>query len=256
MTCRMLIVDDEETIRWALSELFMQDGFGVHLAADGDEAIALLEGEPYDYLITDLKMPGRSGIDVVRQARQRNPMLGVTVLTGYATLETAIEAVRLHAWDYATKPCSIWDLKERVDEFLAWRDALRPPRESICTDHPTAALAGEGLRLLTLGEGGAGTVDRTFTAIRELLAHLGLAADRAADLLQCCVDAWASLAQEGDGHGYACLLRGHLVIAMGNSTAGAGRAEQTAGDLAGRYALDVQAAWHEGQAFLVVCEPL
>ena len=84
MTRRMLIVDDEETIRWALRELFMQDGWAVDGAADGNEAVSKVEQTPYDFLITDLKMPGTDGVEVIRKARMANPATGVMILIQYS----------------------------------------------------------------------------------------------------------------------------------------------------------------------------
>ena len=121
MMRRMLIVDDEETIRWALAELFMQDGWAVQCAADGEEAVRRVEEDPFEFMITDLKMPGLPGVEVVRRARRANPAMGVMVLTGYASLETAVEAVRLGAWDYVTKPCDVRYLRSRVEQFTRER---------------------------------------------------------------------------------------------------------------------------------------
>ena len=126
---RMLIVDDEDTIRWALRELFAQDGWDVHAAADGEEALRKILECTYDFMITDLKMPGRHGVEVIGEARRLNPRMGVAVLTGYASVETAIDALRMRAWDYLTKPFDMRYLKQSIEGYfreMAARDGQGP----------------------------------------------------------------------------------------------------------------------------------
>ncbi|MCK4283438.1 MAG: response regulator [Candidatus Brocadiae bacterium] len=218
MSRSMLVVDDEETIRWALRELFMQDGWRVHCAADGDEAGRLVEQNAYDFMITDLKMPGLSGVELIRKARDRNAGLGVMVLTGYASLETAVDALRLRAWDYVTKPCKVSYLKERVGAFV--EDVERVGARS----------RGEPLRDRDLRDfmGGAGTHLLSFDAVlpdgrsqdalaelRRMFTHLGLAAERAADLVQLCVEAIALVADEtGGASARASLLNGYVLVGI------------------------------------------
>jgi len=153
MTRRMLIVDDEETIRWALSELFMQDGWVVRSAADGSEAAHRVQEDPFEFMITDLKMPGLPGVEVVRRARCANPAMGVMVLTGYASLETAVEAVRLGAWDYVTKPCDARYLRSRVEQFTRERggEQLRlASRAALSAQDVEGFRNGGGTELLSL----------------------------------------------------------------------------------------------------------
>ncbi len=213
MNRSMLVVDDEETIRWALRELFMQDGWRVHCAADGDEAGRLVEQNVYDFMITDLKMPGLSGVELIKRARDRNAGLGVMVLTGYATLETAIDALRLHAWDYVTKPCKVSYLKERVGAFV----------EDV--ERVSARSRGQSLRDRDLRDfmGGAGTHLLSFEVVlpdalaelQRMFTHLGLAAERAADLVQLCVEAIALVADEtGGASARASLLNGYVLVGI------------------------------------------
>jgi ActR/RegA family two-component response regulator len=218
----MLIVDDEETIRWALAELFMQEGWEVHTAADGAEAAEMAVANVYDYMITDLKMPGRPGTDVIREARSQNTRMGVTVLTGYATVETAVEAVRLGAWDYVTKPCSAAALKRRIDEFLeqAGASARRAPAVGpLGQDDLRAFAAGEGTPVLsadpsTDAEGLAAMLGHLRKAFRDL----GFDPVRAQELTQACVEAIAALS-DGPGLGEArvALLGGRVLVGIHHS---------------------------------------
>ena len=225
MTHRMLVVDDEETIRWALRELFMQDGWEVHCAEDGDQAARMVAERPYDYMITDLKMAGRSGVDVIREARRRSPRMGVTVLTGYASLETAVEALRLQAWDYVTKPCRAPDLKARVDAFFRGNGGRRAGRAapSPLDDEALAAfLRGEGTEVLRFSPtGGDGNGGEAFSRLRGIFADLGLSHERAEALVQSCVEAAALLDAGRQGSGRAGLLNGHFLISVSGTCGGA-----------------------------------
>jgi ActR/RegA family two-component response regulator len=200
MTRRMLIVDDEETIRWALAELFMQDGWAVQSAVDGTEAVRRVEQDAFEFMITDLKMPGAPGVEVVRRARHANPAMGVMVLTGYASLETAVEAVRLGAWDYVTKPCDVRYLRSRVDQFTREREV-----EEFRTGGGTEVLSLRGL------DDGVQVADAV-AMLREVFLDLGLGEQRGAELTQTCLEALAMAPCPRETGLRAGLLRGNLVV--------------------------------------------
>jgi two-component system, NtrC family, response regulator AtoC len=101
---RILIADDEPGLREFLRDALEGDGHTVDDAYDGEKAAALLDDRGYDLLITDLKMPGRTGMDLVRKVRAEQPETQVIVLTAHATVDTAVEAMRLGAFDYLRKP--------------------------------------------------------------------------------------------------------------------------------------------------------
>ena len=105
----VLVVDDEPEIRELLVEYFRDHGFETATAGDGRAAIAAIERDParYRLIITDLQMPGADGLAVLRAARTANPSCYVVIITGYASLDSAIQAVRLGAYDYLTKPFSM-----------------------------------------------------------------------------------------------------------------------------------------------------
>ncbi|MDB4934300.1 MAG: Dna binding response regulator PrrA [Labilithrix sp.] len=117
----VLVVDDDETFRSRLVRAFQARGFEAQGARDGESAVALAKKESPEYAVVDLRMPGISGLDVVRELKAIDSMTNVVVLTGYGSIATALEAVRLGATHYLTKPAD-------VDELLAaFERATRPP---------------------------------------------------------------------------------------------------------------------------------
>ena len=105
----VLVVDDEADVRELLVEYFRTKQFDVSSAADGRAAQAALLKEParYGLVLTDLQLPGVDGLGVLRTVKQANPSAYVVIVTGYASLDSAIQAVRLGAYDYLTKPFSL-----------------------------------------------------------------------------------------------------------------------------------------------------
>jgi two-component system response regulator AtoC len=101
---RILVVDDEEGVRSFLAEALEDAGHSVAQAGDGDDAAERLRREPFDLLITDLRMPGIHGLELVRRARAEHPALPVIVLTAHGTVDSAVEVMRLGAFDYLEKP--------------------------------------------------------------------------------------------------------------------------------------------------------
>jgi DNA-binding NtrC family response regulator len=105
----VLVVDDEPDVRDLLAEYFQDRGFHVTATADGRAALAAIAQTPsrFTLVVTDLQMPGADGLAVLRAARAANPSVYVVIITGYASLDSAVEAVRLGAYDYLTKPFSL-----------------------------------------------------------------------------------------------------------------------------------------------------
>ena len=106
---RLLVVDDDPILRETLSSLLEQEGFLVTAAASGEEAEVKLvkQQPPFDLLITDLVMPGKGGMDVLRAALQVNPSCTALVLTGFGSVREATEAMDMGAFDFVTKPLQI-----------------------------------------------------------------------------------------------------------------------------------------------------
>jgi signal transduction histidine kinase len=100
----ILIIDDEKSIRETLGAFLQDEGHRVRTASSGEEGLWLLEERPADLVVTDLKMPGLSGIDVLSRIRERWPGCEVVLVTGYGTLDDAVAALRLGAYDFLIKP--------------------------------------------------------------------------------------------------------------------------------------------------------
>ena len=118
---KILVVDDEKAMRLSLSEIFALRGAQVTAAADGREAIELLNQRDFDLMMLDLKMPGMSGMQVLEVAQKVRPGTVVILLTAHATLDSAISALRRGAFDYLLKPCEPRTLIAGVERGLAKR---------------------------------------------------------------------------------------------------------------------------------------
>ena len=118
---RILVVDDERSMRELLQIVLRREGHQVRLAENGPAAVAELEREPVDVLISDIKMPGMTGVDVLREAKRIDPDIVGIMVTAYASTESAIEALRLGAYDYLTKPFDVEELKAKVRNALERR---------------------------------------------------------------------------------------------------------------------------------------
>ncbi|MBW2122457.1 MAG: response regulator [Deltaproteobacteria bacterium] len=111
----ILLVDDYIPSRNVLQEFLEGDSFSIVTAENGLEAIHAIGENRFDLVITDLKMPGPNGIEVLKRARQANPDVQVIIITGYASLETAIEAVKEGAYDYITRPFKLDEMRVVVE---------------------------------------------------------------------------------------------------------------------------------------------
>lgn len=103
-TAKILVVDDDEVVRLSHQRSLRDARCTVTAAEDGARALSAMEREPADVVLLDLRMPGLDGMSVLKQLKQRWPTSEVVVITGYPTVETAKEAVRLGAHDYLAKP--------------------------------------------------------------------------------------------------------------------------------------------------------
>lgn len=120
----LLICDDEEGPRQSLRIVFKNE-YRVLVASSGDEAIAFARSEPIDVAVLDILMQGMSGVDVLRDLKQRDPAIEVVMLTAYETIETARQALRLGACDYLNKPFDIRTMREAVQKALDKRRAAQ-----------------------------------------------------------------------------------------------------------------------------------
>ena len=124
MSIKILLVDDEKDFTEVLSERMETRGFSVEIADSGLVAIEKVKVQSYDVIILDLAMPGMDGIDVLKILLKENPDFQIIFLTGHATLEKGIEAVKLGAVEFMEKPVNIEHLLEKVNEAKSRRDLL------------------------------------------------------------------------------------------------------------------------------------
>ena len=117
-TYRILVVDDDYASRILLNKVLEQDGYRVTTASDGSEALELLRRETYDVVISDLIMEHVGGLELLKQIKEGGIEVAVILLTGHASIETAIEAVRLGASDYLMKPVNTEELKVRLRKTI------------------------------------------------------------------------------------------------------------------------------------------
>src|ERR1043165_462877 len=108
---RVLIVDDEEHVCALFQRILQKDGYEVECAANGEEGLALLERRPFDLVITDLKMPGMDGMELLKRGRALRPATTFVMLTAFGTVQNAVEAMKEGAYDYLVKPVDTDEIK-------------------------------------------------------------------------------------------------------------------------------------------------
>ena len=115
---KILIVDDEESIRRTLSILLKREGYSVEGASDGLEALKMMDNSCYDLVIADLNMPAMGGIDLLKRVKRDAKDTEVIILTAYGSIQSAVEAIKIGAYDYLTKPIEPKDITIRVRNAL------------------------------------------------------------------------------------------------------------------------------------------
>ncbi|MFH1746203.1 MAG: sigma-54 dependent transcriptional regulator [Planctomycetota bacterium] len=129
MTIRVLIVEDESLIRWSLRQKFEERGYRVTEAESGQAARNALDTGIFDLIMLDYRLPDVSGLDVLRQLRETDTDAVVIMMTAYSTIENAVEAIKLGAFDYIAKPFQMDHLMLTVDKALATTQLRREVRE-------------------------------------------------------------------------------------------------------------------------------
>lgn len=119
---RVLVVDDEENVRITTAAILEQEGYEVSTASDGREALEMAARGHYDLVLTDLRMDDMDGSTLLHELQQRHPNVVTIVLTGYASIESSIDALRQGVYDYLVKPCMVEDLKRTVGRALEHRE--------------------------------------------------------------------------------------------------------------------------------------
>lgn len=115
---RILVVDDEEVIRDLLVSFLMKEGYSIQTASSGVEALEELSKNSFDLVVTDINMPGMSGLDLLKNIRQQYPDTVVLIMTGFASIETTMAAIKQGAYDYIMKPFKINEMKKAIDHAL------------------------------------------------------------------------------------------------------------------------------------------
>ena len=115
---RILVVDDEANAREALAELLEDDGYETETAADGEKALAMLERFRPNVVLTDLKMPNLDGIGLIERGRPRAPATAFIVMTAFGSIENAVEAIKMGADNYLTKPLDLAAVSALVDRAM------------------------------------------------------------------------------------------------------------------------------------------
>lgn len=118
----VLLVDDEVVFTGNMSRLLTSRGYRVTAVNSGDSAIQALEKEDYDVVVLDLKMPGMDGITTLKEIKKLGLFTETLILTGHGSIDTALEAIKLGAYDYLTKPCEIDELVDKIEGAWEKRD--------------------------------------------------------------------------------------------------------------------------------------
>jgi response regulator RpfG family c-di-GMP phosphodiesterase len=115
---RLLVVDDERSICDILGQYLRMKGYAVFIARSAEDAVAIIKQEKIDLVLSDIKMPGMSGVELLKWIRDYNRILPVLLTTGFPTLDSAIEALKLGAFDYLTKPFHLEEIGEKIKRAL------------------------------------------------------------------------------------------------------------------------------------------
>jgi two-component system, NtrC family, response regulator HydG len=155
VTGSILIVDDEPVVRESLEQWFSDEGYTVHVAPNGKEALGLIARHAFDLALLDIKMPGMDGMELQGKLHEAEPDLPILIMTGYASVETAVQALKQGAYDYITKPVDPDVLSHAVSKAIAHSRAKRDLahlRESMEDLLPSTSLIGRGAAMRRVQE--------------------------------------------------------------------------------------------------------
>ncbi len=142
---KVLIVDDENVVRNSLTEWFATEGYTTKGVSNGKDALEVVEKQDWDVALVDLKMPGMDGVELQGHLRDKDPELTVIIMTGFGTVDTAVQALKQGAYDYLTKPVDLDELSHTVEKALEHRRARRENvqlRECLEEIFPTTHMIG------------------------------------------------------------------------------------------------------------------
>ena len=149
----VLVVDDERTLARAIKAFLTEAGYEAEVASDGETAVELLPKLRPDVVFADVRLPGLSGIDLLRRIREFDPAIPVIIMTAYGTIEGAVEAVKLGAFDYMKKPVDLEELKllaDRARETALLKQELSYYRRRAADEAPFAGILGHSPAMLEL----------------------------------------------------------------------------------------------------------
>ena len=194
----LLIVDDERSIREACREVAQSLGFSAYVADSAEHAYRLLDTQTFDAVLLDLRLPGAGGLEALRRIKEQRPEAVVIVVTGYGTVQSAVQAMKNGAYDYVTKPFSVDELKlllERVASHLKLKSENRMLREKVKSKQGFGGIVGRAPEMEKLyriiakaansvasradsgrernGQGDGGAVDSLFRAVSRQAIHPG-----------------------------------------------------------------------------------
>lgn len=121
---RILVVDDEEAMRESLNDWLKEDGYEVGLAAGGQEAIDMVRGEPWEVILLDLKMPGMNGLETLKHLKEVRPDAEILMMTAYATVDTAVQAMKEGAFDYLVKPFDPDEIEILIKKIVKQKELI------------------------------------------------------------------------------------------------------------------------------------
>ncbi len=146
MSKSLLIVEDENTLRESLSRLFTREGFTVDSTGTAEEGLKLIDNNIYDVIISDIILPRMDGIEMITRIREQMPEQIFIVITAYASLDTAIKALRAGAYDYIMKPIIHEEIKQVVNNAINQKDLRRENtllKRQIQRDYDFSSITGE-----------------------------------------------------------------------------------------------------------------
>ncbi|MBW1860270.1 MAG: endopeptidase La, partial [Deltaproteobacteria bacterium] len=157
---RILVVDDEKMTRMNLNHVLTKDGYEVFVASSGSEALRLLEKGSFDVILTDLKMEEVDGLTVLEKAKAKDPTTEVIIITGYATVPTAVEAMQKGSYQFLAKPLKLVEVRSTIQKALMKKRArLQPKGPGLCFVGPP------GTGKTSLGMSIAHSLEKKFTRI-------------------------------------------------------------------------------------------
>ncbi|RJP47845.1 MAG: response regulator [Desulfobacteraceae bacterium] len=147
---KIMLVDDEERFLLTTGKLLARKGFDILTASRGEQCLEMLADNLVHVVILDVKMPGMSGLETLQEIKRDHPLIEVIMLTGHATVESAVEGLRSGAIDYLMKPVSVDDLMAKAEAAFARRqiieDKIRSARTRKSMDQPTDDALNEAVK--------------------------------------------------------------------------------------------------------------